>query len=305
MADQFTIWFAEVKGDAPRKQSGTYNEPAEAADEAEKFLSRWGLAGESFAEIRFNGDSEPHSVIFLIDNSRPPTFGIWNTPSAMWPIFYPESPYGVMLEGNPFKGDDEDNGGEHKKDEDSDKMKLDGMDDEEDDGEDDEIDEEDYDEEDGDDEESPEDENEEEDEDDEFDDEGEEEGSDEGEEGDDELEDDDAEEDSDDENEKEAEMPRLNIFGKMRGPKGWRKRADAEELNDRNVFGLKIGILDPEADKPGQQERNVLAHVEFIESDTTRDHGILKLRLPEGVSLDDFTQTKAGVITVKVPYQEA
>lgn len=304
MADQFTFWFAEEKLDRPRKQAGVFNEPAEAADEAEKFLARHGFAGESYAEIRFNGDAEPHSVIFLMEGGKPPTFGIWNTPSAMWPIFYPESPYGVMLEGNPFRGDDEDDKGEHKKDEDSDKMKLDGMDDEDEgDEEDDEIDEDENEEEDdGADEEDDSDESDDDDAD--TDDEDDDDEN-KGEEGDDELEDENAEEDSDGENEQEAEMPRLNIFGKMRGPKGWRKRAEAEELNNRNVFGLKIGILDPEADKPGQQERNVLAHVEFIESDETRDHGILKLRLPEGVSLDDFTQTKAGVITVKVPYQEA
>ena len=318
MSDKFSVWFAEERGDAPRKVRGGYDEPAEAADIAETELIHRGIGGESYAEIRFNGDSEPHSIIFLMDDGNPPTFGIWNTASAMWPIFYPESPYGIMLEGNPLPSDD-------KKKSDEGNMRLDEIEDDEDDeGEDDADTEspdesEDYpddeedentDEEDEAEEDDPlepdDDENDSEDSDDDEEDEGENEAPEESEDDDseDELDDADAEEDGDGDDEKETEMPRLNIFGKMRGPKGWRKRAEAEELNERNVFGLKIGILDPEAEKPGQQERNVVAHVEFIESDTTRDHGVLKLRLPNSVTLDDFTQTKNGVITVNVPYQQ-
>lgn len=335
--DNFTVWVAWQKGDAPRKHAGPFREPAEAADAAERLLGvPYAVEGETFAEIRFNGDSEPHTVIFLMEKGEVPTFGVWNTASAMWPIFYPESPYGIMLDGDPFADaeDDEiqDDEGRHKKDEDSDKMKLDGMDDEPEADDESEDDTEEFpdDEKDDDDEESPEDENTEEDEDDESDDEGEEEAEEEDESDDsedddrDDSEDDDSDEndrerdeeadeddegddesDSDGDGEDEKEMPRLNIFAKMRGPKGWRKRAEAEELNDRNVFGLKIGVLDPDAETPGQQEKRVVAHVEFIESDESRANGILKLRLPDGITLDDFTQTKAGVISVTVPYPEA
>lgn len=299
MDDNFTVWFAEHRGDKPHRVGvQVFAEAAEAADRAELELTRHGIGQESYCEIRFNGDSEPHTIIFLMDDEEPPTLGIWNTASAMWPMYYADGSSGIMLEDNPIG----ENSGEHKKDDDSDRMDLGGMDDEEADteseGDSEEFpDTDDEDEEGDEDEESEEDENTEEGSDDESDDSDEDEGSDEDEE--DGVDDEEGENETDQE---EAEMPRLNIFGKMRGPKGWRKRAEAEDLNERNVFGLKIGILDPEAEKPGQQERNVVAHVEFIESDTTRDHGILKLRLPDGVTLEDFTQTKAGVISVKVPY---
>lgn len=308
MADKFTVWYVEMRGDVPQRVGINWScdEPAEAADVAESQLQR-GIAGESYCEIRFNGDVEPHTIIFLMEEGPPPTFGIWNSPSAMWPIFYPDGPYGYMMEGNPLSGD-EDGSGEHKKDDDSDRMKLDGMDDEPepdtesegdseefpDDEEGDDEDDENTDEEDdpmepGDDEND----SEERDDDEEDESEGNEEEEEDG------LDDEEGENETDQE---EAEMPRLRIFAKMRGPKGWRKRAEAEELLDRNVFALKVGVLDPEAETPGKQERNVVAHVEFIESDETRDHGILKLRLPEGITPADFTQTKAGVISVQVPY---
>jgi hypothetical protein len=301
--DNFTVWFASKKNDTPEKRGGKYAEPAEAADRAEAVLTSFGYPEESRCEIRFNGDAEPHTVIFLLDREGGvPTFGIWNTASAMWPIFYADDGGGQMLDGDPFNEGSEDDDDENEsdgfgdKDDDSKLMDLGGGmdDDDEDESEDDDEDEE-----------SPEDENDEEGEDDSPDPESEDENGDETEEGDEELEaDGDDEEDGENEtDQEETEMPRLKIFAKMRGPKGWRKRAEAEELNERNVFGLKVGVLDPQEDMTSaQQERNVVAHVEFIEHDTTRDHGVLKLRLPEGVSLADFTQTKAGVISVDVPY---
>lgn len=309
MSDNFTVWFAEHKSDVPKRASvREFAEAAEAADVAENYLQRYGAGGESYCEIRFNGDSEPHTLIFLMDNDEPPTFGVFNTPSSMWPLYYADSPYGIMLDGNPLDEIEAEGGGKHKKDDDSDKMDLGGQDDGDE--------EEDWDNEDeadteseGDSEEFPDqdDSENEDDEEEDFTDGDKDADSDENEESDDDSEDEnktesEADEDEDGESEDEKEMPRLNIFAKMRGPKGWRKRAEAEELQERNVFGLKVGILDSEAEKPGQQERNVVAHVEFIESDTTRDHGILKLRLPDGVTLEDFTQTKTGVISVKVPY---
>lgn len=289
MDDKFTVWTAYQSGDQPRKALYTeHSEPAEAADEAETLLKEYGDAGEAYAEIRFNGDVEPHTIIFLMEISDgQPVFGIFNTHSALWPLFYPEGdPYGQILmdlpEAYPQAQEGDTEGGEHEDDEDADAMELgaDSSDDENDDeGEDDEESEESEDESD----------------------ETEDENSDEDEEGDDEGEVEDDE--SDNETEQETEMPRLRIFGKMKGPKGWRKRAEIEDLNERNVFGFKVGaLIEDEYLTTAQQESDVFLTAEFIETNADREAGLLRLKLPEGITLDDFTQTKSGVITARVPY---
>lgn len=335
--DNFTVWLARPtwwprpipgdrwaldmpyeEGDAPRKIAGPFSEPAEAADVAESVLDYVGSPNHSFAEIRFNGDEQPHTVIFLLDDG---VFGVWNTESARWPFHYPPgSPHGTSVEGWPEGIDpadygdengeddaDDDTSGFGDEDEDSDLMDLsrdmeEGEDatdwsDEDDNGTDDEIEEEDEDDDadEGDEEEAEEEdggEAEEDDDDSEFHDD-----EDDGDSTDDE--DEEADEDAEDE-----EMPRLNIFAKMRGPKGWRKRADAEELMERNVFALKVGVLDPDEElTPAKRERELVAHVEFVESDDDREAGLLRLKLPTGVALEDFKQLKSGWITARVPYR--
>lgn len=104
----------------------------------------------------------------------------------------------------------------------------------------------------------------------------------------------------DSEDEEEVEMPRLGIFAKFRGPLGWRKRAEAEDLNSSNKFVLKLGVLDPEAEKAAKQESEVFATVEFIESDEDRANGLLRLKLPEGV---EFTQ-KGKWLQATIPYRQ-
>ena len=99
-------------------------------------------------------------------------------------------------------------------------------------------------------------------------------------------------------------MPRLTIFAKMRGPKGWRKRAEIEDLNDRNVFGFKVGVLDPDGETPGTQEYNVRTEIQFIENDNDRTTGSLRIKLPDGITTDDFIQLKSGWLVVDVPYYD-
>lgn len=342
---------AYVEGDAPRKVAGPFVEPAEAADVAEDYLRRFGTEGQSWAELRFNGTDEPHSMIFFMENEM---FGVWNTASAKWPIYYPEGPYGTMLEGYPegfspdegegkrdsddsadgFGDTDEEaevmdlsNDGSEE-DDDSDNVEEDddaedefSEDDEaedeastEDDDADDEIekdgdqepdeDEINTDDEEDDDSNEPETEDgpDEEDDSSESEDDPDENGDDDDMDSDSEDEDDDSD-DEDENDEEEVEMPRLKIFAKMRGPKGWRKRADAEELLDRNVFGFKVGVLNEDGETPGQQEKDVRVHVDFIEADDSRKSGVLRMRFQKGVSLDDFKQTGGGWITVEVPYR--
>lgn len=352
MADNFHVWLAKphtwVKadnrakggwlymglpspGDAPRKVAGPFDEPAEAADAAEDVLDRYGSPNQSYAEIRYNGDKQPHTILFLLEDEKGErSFGVWNTESARWPFFYPPgSASGISMEGwpegfetnydDPDSQDGETSGedsGFGAEDENSEVMDLGG------DGEDDAADEGDDDEGTGDDEgtdDQTDDEIDEGDDDDEADEDGEEETEEEdsGEveedeedfefhDGDDDSDGDDPS-DSDEEAEEDGqdeEMPRLIIFAKMRGPKGWRKRAEAEELLERNVFALKVGVLNPDEElAAAKQEAELVAHVEFVESDDDRGAGLLKLKLPTGVTLEDFKQTKNGWITARVPYR--
>lgn len=357
-------------GDA-HKVAGGFQEPAEASDTAEEVLTRFGTPGTSYAELRHNGSPDPHTLIFLLEEStrREPIFGVWNTDHAKWPIFYRENmiegyPEGFLPEEEGENGIEDDKAdGFGKTDEDSRMMDLsndgseedddsdnleededadDGIEEdeadneideededaedekdadgeeesEEDDGED-EIEEDETDEEDAGDDDDEEDENDPEedesdnkDEDTESDDETQEDSDSEEDDSEDDEEDEEAEEDEDEsenesepepELEEEKELPRLKLFAKMRGPLGWRKRAELEELNDRNVWALKVGVLDPDEPKPAGQERNVFAQFEVIEKDENRKSATLRMKLPQGMTLDDFTMTKAGWITAEIP----
>lgn len=310
---------------------GEYREPAEASDAAELWLTTFGEPNKSFCDLLFNGDPEPHSsVFFTLDENKRTVFGVWNREGIPWPIdFIVEGAghFGGHSE-HPrlfFDGEDElpiietSDEGKHKKDDDSTTMKLDGEDDDDDGYEDDDEGEDDGEGEDSESEESGDDSEIEDEEDDgEGEEDREEEDGDTGGEDDeeDEIEDDDSDDDftddsdggrdsgEDDEGGEDEQPPmRLPIFAKMRGPKGWRKRADAEDLNERNVFGLKIGVVDPEGETPAQQEKNVRCEIQFIESDDRRTHGTLRIKLPDGITADDFTRSGRW-IEVGVPYTD-
>ena len=308
MADkQFHVWLFRDRywqaGGKGRKVAGPFAEPAEAADAAEMWLERQGLMNQSYCELRLNGDPKPHTVICYMPNHE---FGIWNTEVSRWPIFYPESGSYLMLGDFPFQVEEDGNTWEEEKgadkkqkSEDEGNMKLDEVEDDgaeeeesesddesEADSGDDGSDDSDEDETDADESGEGDDEDAEEDADADEEDEGES----------------DSEDESDDDQESEVEMPRLGIFAKFRGPLGWRKRAEAEELKLKNIFALKLGVLDPEGEKPTQQEREVFAEMQFIESDEDREAGILKLRLPEGVEFSE--PTKSGWISARIPYRQ-
>src|SRR3954451_23658325 len=87
-----------------RALPGRFLEPADASDKAEACLLSLGVPGASYVELRLNGDPEPHTCIFYLEDG---TFGVWNTDEARWPIFYSgDGGEGLMLEGNPFEDDD-------------------------------------------------------------------------------------------------------------------------------------------------------------------------------------------------------
>jgi len=303
MEGEFKLWLFRERGwqsgDAGRKLAGSYREPAEAADKAEEMLKQNGVIGQSYIELRFNGDSKPHTVVCFLDHNR---YGIWNTESVKWPIYYPEPEPGQMLADFPFEIEDDGNTWEEKDEADTKEksdegdMRLDAIEP---------TDEEEEESLEEDDSTEPEEDSGEDEEDDPSDDGSDDlddfpEDEDDGEDSEGERED--LESDDNDLESEENEMPRLKIFAKMRGPLGWRKRAEAEELNDKNVFAMKVGILDPEAEKPGQQEREVFLQVEFTEFDEDRQAGVLRLKLPEGVELSE--RTRSGWIIASIPYRQ-
>jgi hypothetical protein len=316
----------------PKMLPGEYLEPVEASDAAELWLRTYGKDGQSFCDLLFNGDIEPHSSIFRISHWK---FGIWNREGVPWPIDYidPETGGPNTLPEHPhFIAEGEDDlppapppaeEGSHKKGE-ADEMKIDGEDDEEEEeGWDDDEEADTESDSDGDDSEDyPEDDEDEEDaedgseddtddesqgeDDDEFGDDGDDEDEDDSEndvesdEVDDEDENDEEDDEDESESETEPEMPRLTIFAKMRGPKGWRKRADAEELNTTNTFGLKIGVVNEEGETPGQQEKNVRAEIQFIEDEENRTSGILRIR-----AHDDLMFERRGKwLVAEIPYYD-
>lgn len=312
-----------TEGDAPQKVAGPYQEPAEAADMAELALKKMGVPGQSYAELRFNGDPEPHTIIFMLEHDL---FGVWNTGSVKWPIYYPEgNPYGSMLDGWPDGFDDgtpedENSDGFGDTDEDSKLMDLgndgtdeedentDEEDDEDSDGEeepeeDEGTDEEDDSDESGDDEMDSEDKDADEEDESEDEPDDDEDGTESDKDSTDESEDENGDEEAESETqEEETELPRLKLFAKMRGPLGWRKRAEIEELQERNTWALKVGVLDPDEDlTAAKREQNVFVNVEFIEQNADHAKGVLRMRLPDGIEPSSFNVTKAGWITVEIP----
>ncbi len=302
-----------------------YREPAEAADAAEEWLTMHGKANQSFVDIYFNGDGQPFYSIFLLGYKH---YGVWNREGIPWPLDYmvgdSHGPTDKRLESHPrnyAEGEDDEipiikDEGKAKEDDDATTMQLgrDEDDSQDDDGEDEEWDGDDGEEPENAPEDVPEGDGGDEEEEDEQGGEGEdEEDENEGEEGEPENDDnddndefqnpdDDDDSDKDDDQEDEPEMPRLTIFAKMRGPKGWRKRAEIEDLNERNVFGFKVGVLDKDGETPGTQEYNVRAEIKFVENDEERTHGLLEVTLPEGVA---FAQhPRSGKWFAQVPYYD-
>lgn len=330
MDDQgnFSAWLIRGAGREPERIASDVSEPAEAADYAEEFLSSIGRPGESYAEIRYNGDAVPHTTICLLEKEGRGwvVFGVHNSEHARWPIHYQEGDlHGIPLDDLPGqvlseqaermrraeesekKARSEDEGNMQIGDDDEDKPDEEEIEDDgdaqEDEAQEDENEEDAFD---GDDENESEEDSGEDAEDDQGDVPDERDGDDDQNSSDDEDNgedsDDDGEGDSDDEDdeEEEVEMPRLGIFAKFRGPLGWRKRAEAEELETTNKFVLKLGVLDPEAEKTAQQEREVFAEIQFVESDEDRASGLLRLKLPEGI---EFTQ-KGKWLQASIPYRQ-
>lgn len=303
-SDKFHLRFYLNRNTEGSQIGNTYDEPADAVDHAERLLDLGSVEIGGRVEIYFNGQDHPHTTVFKISDSE---LGILNHKEAMWPVFFIEgSGGGVMLEDAPYEIKPE---GRHKKDDDAESMNVGGEDDEDDDDDYEDDSENGEDESDEDDEGSDEDDADDDSEGDSDDSENEDSEDADDEDGDDpdtgdgdETGDSENEDDGDSDDEQEAPLPRLNIFAKMKGPTGWRKRAEMKD-EARNVFALKVGVLDADESKTAaQREKQAVALVEFIETDDDRKAGLLRMRLPDGVTTEDFNVTKSGWITVRVPY---
>jgi hypothetical protein len=263
----------------PDAEAGPYTEPASAADWAEQWLLTNGTPDESFVDLYFNGEPNIHSSIYLLTKNGQNGFGVLNSSHAKWPFEYMQGEGDVLMPGQePFGRDtDEWLPGDSDEDEtsdDADTMDLGADEKTSDKGGDDS-------------EEMPEDEEDNEDEIDEDLDE-----SDAGETG--ETDDDGGESDD------EKEVSRMTIFGKFRGPKGWRKRAETDPEREQNVFSVRFGVLNATGHTTASQERDSRVEIRFIERDARRDAGELRIRVPEGVSFRDYGKW----LVAEIPYKD-
>jgi hypothetical protein len=244
-------------------------------DWAEQWLLEHGTPEQSFVDLYLNGDKMIHTSIYYLrarKGGQEPVFGIANSSHARWPVDYvgadddkidPNSDiFGRNITDWQPGDSDED-----EVDDDADVLDL-GKDRE---------DQKDKDDEDEDDGEEEEEEDDDEDDNEIF---------------------DEPDDDNDDDGKEEKEMPRLTIFAKMRGPRGWRKRAETDTEREVNRFGLKIGVLDPDGISTARQERNAVVEIDFREYDSNRTHGELRLVVPDGVELE----RKGRYLVARIPY---
>lgn len=201
---------------------GSWDEPVEAVEYAERVLRTSGVVGESFVEVMFNGDPEPHMVVGFLGDDR---FSLFNTKSSRWPVYYPEgtAAFKDMLMELPewmqSKPDDFNNGP--------------------------------------------------------------------------------APGDGDGDAEEEKPM-RLPLFSKMRGPSGWRKRAEANPEKKENQFHFRWGWLDERF--RGRSAERVLVSVVITEQDSNRKDANLVITLPPGVELNRIGGTRS--YNARIPYPD-
>jgi hypothetical protein len=295
-------WYTKP-GAKPLPVANQFQEAVEAIEYGEELIgNHQGSKPGAKVEVYFNSDTEPHSILYLTHDL---VFGIWNRVNAPFPVSYAEGtgngvdiPSAMEFEAgfpeyvetrdkDKAREKKEGSKGEEKRDDDSDEMKIkepppaDHYDDDsdEDDTEDDDSGAEEPQDEPqdvgGDSDPSDEDEGTE----DESGDEGE--PSDEGGNG-----------------EDEKEKPRVNLFAKFRGPKGWRKRAENDPERGENQFVLRVGKLL----ENGTEDKQPLVVVNFKEVDEQREFGTLTIRLPEGVELK--AAKKGRTYLAIIPYDE-
>lgn len=281
--------YLEVGGRLIREWSPPYlkfKSIEQISDEIESWLEQKGIPGRSFADIYFNGQKEIHTSIYLLADR---SFGVWNHQNAEWPIHYlGTDPFSADPFGRDMSRQWEAAEKAEKKEtsEDGDSMKVEAE--EPEDGSDEPEEAADT-ESQGESEDYPDEDDEEDDEDADTEQDGEN-----GE----------GDEDSDDDgnqDEEEKDVPRLKFFGKMRGPKGWRKRAETDPSRPANAMEFVFGVLDAkEGWSTARQERNKLVRVRFFESDAQRTEATMQINLPQSA---EITESK-GKLLITFPTQE-
>jgi hypothetical protein len=231
--------------DSPGAQlPGEFFEIGEAADVIEDWLLKHGKPQTSFGDIFFNGFKGVHSSIYYLTNN---TFGFFNAPDAPWPLEY----LNLGQFENDLWGREIDKirlaerADKDVVDKEAKKLDLGAG-------------------------ESPKTGKDASDGDEQDADEGE------GEPG--------ESEDGEGDKEEDTEMPRLKLFGKFRGPHGWRKRAESDVERSMNSFEWIVGTLKEDERTPRQQERygRRLVTARFIETEGTPE-GELQIILPQDV----------------------
>jgi hypothetical protein len=273
MSDNFRFRVYRALGMPLAYERGNFKEPVEAIEAAEDWLLRNGKPGYAYAEIVFNGDNEIHMLMKRTDGNF--LYELWNAPVAKWPVMLvDEAGGGSMMAdhaGTNLHGAIKDKQAREK-------AKA---------------------------EEGTKKQNQESDANDFQEHEKSENGGAEAEAG----KDDEAEsgesgtgESGNEGNGETEEVPRVQLFGKFKGPKGWRKRAESDKDRTVNRFQFVIGRLNPVMRTTYHQERNKLVTVTFTESDDDREYGELKLRFNEEVEITPGYWGRA--LAVRVPLQK-
>ncbi len=244
---RFSIRFHRTKDAKGARLDFTAAEPVLAVEEAEGHMRQYGVDGQSSCSIFFNGDAEPHYLVFRLTEDR---YGLYNTNAVKWPIYFPEGTddFRNQLVTPPWEvpNEQEEDGSDEKAptpaepDADADTSE--------------EEDEEDAGAEDG----------------------------------------DDGDGDSDAE---EEEPMRLTFFSRMRGPKGWRKKAETDPEQSYQTFIWRVGIQDEE----GRETNPPLVTAVFRETDENRTEAKLSLKMPVGA---EIISTRPGRIEIIMPTQE-
>jgi hypothetical protein len=277
MSDNFRYRVYRALGMPLAYERGNFKEPVEAIEAAEDWLLRNGKPGFAYAEIIFNGDNEIHMLMKRTDGNF--LYELWNSPAAKWPVMLVEEAGGGSMMpdhvGTNLHGAIKDKNardeavekarakaGKKKQDQKSDANDFQEHEKSENGGAEAEA--------------------------------GEDDEAESGESG--------TGESDDEGNGETEEVPRVQLFGKFKGPKGWRKRAESDPEKLVNRFQFVIGKLNPMQRSTYHQERDKLVTITFTESDDDREYGELRLRFSEEVEAAPGYWSKS--LTVRVPFQK-
>lgn len=276
---RFSAWVVRDRESVPEpiQVMGAWDEPIEAIEAAEAFLSAYGTPGRAHAEIRFNGDPTAHTLLFLLTKDH---IGIFNTEAVRWPVFYIQgmSQFQDMLYEPQWEVDygqkefqeqaeeretsqAEEQGSSMGEDQAPGENSSPGT------GQ------------------------------------AQHEDSEESDEEDDDQAEDEIPPEPGDRGEDDPEPMRLKFFAKMRGPKGWRKRAESDPERDRNTFVWRVGLLNED----GSEVLGPLLNIIFIERDTDRNTATLKITVPPDATMvedGDFILRHGNKIEIHIPTQE-